>query len=270
MELTISLNILPTSEKFEIIDTLESLPWDQEGIDLVIYSEDSKKVKKIIKEEGLESTLLNGKMEVLLCEEPYSSDNTYMNIALEDCKTELITFLKPGDTIEFFDPDLLLSNENFDLGLGNIEGRYPVASTCFESRMLPVSTDGMIFSAKFLKKNELVFGDEFLPKLFNCILTDIESPEYSNGWGKYDIDELFSVSPGKELDLDKEQRLPKIYVGLWKDHEVDYNYYLRELMWNRMARAAAIVIKAYKDSNKNISLNLFDYLLPDNMVSILS
>ena len=88
MELTIVLSISPDSKDEEIFETLDSLPWDSDGVDLVVYSEDTNRVRKVIKEEDLESTLLGGQMEVLFCDEPYSSDDTYMNIGEEDCKTE--------------------------------------------------------------------------------------------------------------------------------------------------------------------------------------
>ena len=266
MELTLALSISPSSERDDIIDTLESLPWDEEGIDLVIYSPDTKEIKKIIKKGDLESTLLNGQMEVLFCEEPYSSVDTYMNIGLEDCKTDLITFLKPGDTIEYFDPDLL--RENFDVGFGNIEGGYPVASICYESRMLPVSFHGMIFSVEFLRRNYLKFGESFIPALINVILTDIESPEYTNGWGKYSIDELYSVSPKDQTPLEDEMKIPEVYISLWKNHKVDYNFYLRDLLWSRISRAAGCIVSSYSDKPKIIS-EFYKYLLPDNKVSIL-
>ena len=266
MELTIALSISPESSKNDITETLESLPWDTNGVDLVIYSEDTKRVKKIIKEEDLESTLLNGQMNVLFCEEPYSSDDTYMNIGVEDCKTELITFLKPGDTIEFFDPDLL--EETKEVGFGNIEGGYPVTSTCYESRMLPLSTSGMIFSADFLRRNFLKIDDTFIPRLINIMVAELESPMYNDSWGKYSIDEMYSVSPKNQTPLDKEYNLPEIYVDLWSKHEISYNDYLRDLVWNRIMRASGLIVSTYPDK-KSVVSKFYKYLLPDNKVSIL-
>ena len=260
------LSISPASERDDVIRTIDSLPVDYDGIDLVIYSEDTKKVKQIIKEGDLESTLLNGQMEVLFCEEPYSSDDTYMNIGLEDCRTDLITFLRPGDTVEFFDPDLLY--EKFDVGFGNIEGGYPVASVCYESRMLPISVDGIIFSVKYLRENWLKLGDSFIPCLINTLVSDLEKADYGDSWGRYSIDELYSVSPGRRDTLEVEQRLPQIYVDLWKDHKVGYNYYLRDLIWTRISRAAGIVIASYPEK-KSIVSEFYKYLLPENKVNIL-
>ena len=77
MELTIVLSVSPDSKDEEIFETLDSLPWDSDGVDLVVYSEDTNRVRKVIKEEDLESTLLGGQMEVLFCDEPYSSDDEY-------------------------------------------------------------------------------------------------------------------------------------------------------------------------------------------------
>ena len=267
MELTITLNVFPESSENDIVETLESLPWDTPGIDLIVYSGDTKKIKKIIKEEGLESTLLNGQMNVLFCEEPFSSDDTYMNIGVEDCKTELITFLKPGDTIEFFDPDLL--NETKEIGFGNIEGGYPVTAICYESRMLPLSTSGMIFSVDFLRRNFLRFDDTFIPRLINIMIEDLDSPLYNNGWGKYSIDEMYSVSPKNQTPLDKEYNIPETYVNLWNNHVISYNDYLKDLLWNRIMRASGLVVSTYPDK-KSVVSKFYKYLLPDNKVSILS
>ena len=65
MELTIVLSVSPDSKDEEIFEPLDSLPWDSDGVDLVVYSEDTNRVRKVIKEEDLESTLLGGQMEVL-------------------------------------------------------------------------------------------------------------------------------------------------------------------------------------------------------------
>ena len=175
MELTIVLSVSPDSKDEEIFETLDSLPWDSDGVDLVVYSEDTNRVRKVIKEEDLESTLLGGQMEVLFCDEPYSSDDTYMNIGVEDCKTELITFMKPGDTIDYFDPDLL--KEKFDVGFGSTTGDKPIAAVCYESRMLPIGISGIIFSVDFLRHNYLKLSKEFLPKLASTMIADLESPE---------------------------------------------------------------------------------------------
>lgn len=154
MELTVTLSISPVSEESAIIETLESLPWDYEGIDLVVYSEDTSKVKRIIKEEDLESTLLNGQKETSLCKEPYSSDDIYKTIGVEDYKTKHVTSLKPGNTIKTFDPNIL--KENFEIGFGEDNNeKLPVAAMCFETRTLPVSDSGIIFSTEFLRKNNL-------------------------------------------------------------------------------------------------------------------
>lgn len=267
MELTIVLSVSPDSKDEEIFETLDSLPWDSDGVDLVVYSEDTDRVRKVIKNEDLESTLLSGQMEVLFCDEPYSSDDTYMNIGVEDCKTELITFMKPGDTIDYFDPDLL--TEKFDVGFGSTSEDKPIASVCYESRMLPIGVSGIIFSVDFLRHNYLKLSKEFLPKLASTIIADLESPEYSDGWGKYSIDEMFTVTPGNPTPLKDEYEIPEIYTELWKDHKVDYNYYLRDLLWTRMTRAAGLIITSYPSRNNVIS-KFYKYLLPDKKASILS
>lgn len=162
MELTVTLSISPVSEESAIIETLESLPWDYEGIDLVVYSEDTSKVKRIIKEEDLESTLLNGQKETSLCKEPYSSDDIYKTIGVEDYKTKHVTSLKPGNTIKTFDPNIL--KENFEIGFGEDNNeKLPVAAMCFETRMLPVSDSGIIFSTEFLRKNNFSSDTSFIP-----------------------------------------------------------------------------------------------------------
>ena len=267
MELTIAFSISPDSKNDEILETLDSLPWDTEGIDLIVYSEDTGRIKKILKEGDLESTLLNGQMGVLFCEEPYSSDDTYMNIGVEDCKTDYITFLKPGDTIESFDPDLL--RENFDVGFGEISGKSPITTMCYDSRMLPLNESGIIFSTNFLKMNCLEFGKKFIPFLINTITADLESPEYCDGWGKYDISEMYSVSPKNLIQLENEHTLPEVYVEIWKNYEIEHNEYLRDLLWNRIMRASGFMICSYSNK-KNVISKFFKYLLPENKVNILS
>ena len=266
MELTIVLSVSPDSKNEEIFETLDSLPWDSDGVDLVVYSEDTDQVRKVIKNEDLESTLLNGQMNVLFCDEPYSSDDTYMNIGVEDCKTELITFIKPGDTIDNFDPDLL--NEKIDVGFGSTTGDESIASICYDSRMTPLSTCGIVYSVDFLRRNYLKLGKDFIPSLMNILIADLEAPEYTDGWGKYSIDELFTVSPGNQTPLQDEYELPETYTELWKNHELDYNYYLRDLLWNRMSRASALVITSYP-TKQNVISKFYKYLLPDNKASIL-
>lgn len=267
MGLTIVLSVSPDSKDREIFETLDSLPWDSDGVDLVVYSEDTNRVRSVIKNEDLESTLLDGQMEVLFCDEPYSSDDTYMNIGVEDCKTELITFVKPGDTVDYFDPNLLNEKIN-DIGLGSTTEDKPIASTCYESRMLPIGISGIIFSVDFLKRNYLKLGKDFLPKLADVLVADLESPDYFDGWGKYSVDEMFTVTPGNPTSLENECSIPKLYEGLWKNHEVNYNYYLRDLLWNRMTRAAGLVITSYPTRNNVIS-EFYKYLLPDKKASIL-
>ena len=190
-----------------------------------------------------------------------------MNIGVEDCKTELITFMKPGDTIDYFDPDLL--KEKFDVGFGSTTGDKPIAAVCYESRMLPIGISGIIFSVDFLRHNYLKLSKEFLPKLASTMIADLESPEYSDGWGKYSIDEMFTVTPGYPTPLKDEYEIPEVYTELWKNHKVDYNYYLRDLLWTRMTRAAGLVITSYPSRNNVIS-KFYKYLLPDKKVSILS
>lgn len=270
MNLTITLSVSPESKEEEIIETLYSIP-ESSGIDLVIYSEDSKRIRQIIKgEEALDKYLNSSPLDILLCEEPYSSDDTYMNIGVEDCKTNLIMFLKPGDTIEYFDETLLL--EKFDVGFGCLELGYDqkgfdsIASVCHESRMLPLNLSGMVFSVDFLRRNFLKIGNTFIPELMNLLISDLENPEFCDGWGKYTIEELLTVYTPNAISLNSELTLPKTYEDLWKT--LPGNEYLRDLMWNRMSRAAGVIITNYPDKQSIVS-EFTKYLLPELKGSIL-
>lgn len=263
MELTIVLSISPDSGRDNITRTIDSvLNVGDQGIDLVIYSEDTGKIQKIIREEGLEEALLTGDMEILFCQEPFSSVDTYQNIGLEDCKTDYIMFLSPGDTIDFFDPIFLC--EKFDVAFGETNGKS-IPAEAYESRMLPLGIQGMVFSVDFLKGNDISFDATFLPRVIDILVPELENPDYHDGWGKYSIDEYLSISTDNLTPLTQELVVPQVFTDLWSTKELRYNYYLRDLLWARMTRAAAVIMDSYPGRMSKY----LKYLFPENKTEVL-
>lgn len=260
MELTIALCVAPNSEEEKIIETLDSLPWDQEGVDLVIYSEDTGRIKRIIKEADLEDTLLSGEMEVLFCESPFSSMTLYRNIGLEDAKTDYITFLEPGDCITYFDQDLL--REDFSIGLPGY-GDLPVAYSCWECRMFPISLSGVIFRTNHLKETGLPIDDTILP----ILLKGLKDVDYCYGWMHYDISDSFTIIPNSDPDLTAEESIPDTLINLWKSGILGSSPYIRDLLWGRINTAAGNMVVNYQGKTPS---KYYKYLFPTNKLEILN
>lgn len=266
MDLTIALSISSSSTSSEILNTLDTIPVDTEGVDLIIYSENTKKIKQIIKEGELEENLKRGEVNVLFCESPYSSNEVYHGFGLEDSKTDLITFLNSGDLILDFQDDMLIDSKYplYFPGLG--QDGLPESLLCYDSRMLPVSYRGIIFNVNYLRKHKLIPSISLISS-FLSNLTILKKDNYWDGWGNFDASESWSVELKKE-DLESEMIVPETLIKLWKSEKIPYNNYLRDLIWSRISTSAARIVTSYPD--KKIISKYQIYLFPENKTRILN
>ncbi|MDE7347010.1 MAG: hypothetical protein K2N48_09780 [Muribaculaceae bacterium] len=92
MELTIVLSVPENAKDQEILETLESIPWEATGVDLLIYSEDTKRIRGVIESGDLTSDIMNSEVGVVFCETPESSE-VHHQLGLQDTKTDSVTFL---------------------------------------------------------------------------------------------------------------------------------------------------------------------------------
>lgn len=261
MELTIVLSVTGGSSDYDILDTLESLPWNQDGVDLIIYSGDTKRIKRVLKESDLETSIQDGKVNVVLCET--QEEESYHTIGLEDAKTEEVIFLEAGDIIEDFQRDLFTSSIVDSVGIPGLgsEG-VPETVICHETRCLPENYRGMIFNTKWLRENGLTKIDLTLTaRICNLLITKLDTPSYWDGWSDYDISESLSIS---RVSCDEEEiETIESLKELWNSGKLSYSSYLRDLIWTRMATSAARLVE-------NDISNFKCYLYPATKLSVLS
>lgn len=247
MELTIVLSVSSSTKEKELLETLESLPWESDGVDLIIYSENTKKIKSIISEGDLTETIRDSNVGVLFCETP--EENSHHTIGLEDTKTEEVLFLNAGDIIEDFQCDLLTTavTEPFGIpGLGK-EG-IPETGICYSCRTLPDSYRGIIFKAQWLRENDITEIDPRLTaRICDIFREKLENQDYWNGWGNYDISESFSITRSN----DNEEETIQVLQDLWNSHSLSYSDYTRDIIWTRIMTAAARIITKQDISNFN-------------------
>lgn len=261
MELTIILSVSSFSENYDIIETLESLPWDNDGVDLIIYSKDKEKIKKIISEEDLERTIMDGKMNVVLCE-TQEEDSDHHSIGLEDAKTDGIMFLNSGDVIEDFQYDLLTTSVSGEIGLPGVgkEG-IPETATCHECKTLPDSYRGIIFKTKWLKENNITKIDlGLMAKVCDLLKDKLVKENYWDGWGNYDISESLSITRTN----DPNEKTIETLQNIWNSGKLSYSPYIRDLVWTRIMTSAARLITGDDISNFN------KYLYPVQKTAILN
>ena len=242
------------------METLESLPWDYSGVDLLVYSKDTSRIKKIIKESDLESTLRDSEVGIVFCETPEDEENHH-TIGLEDTKTDEVMFLEAGDVIEDFQGDLLTTaglQEPFGVpGLGNIA--VPETSICHSARTLPESYRGMVFKAQWLRGIGITKVDSSLSaKVCDHFIGRLSKIEYWGGWGDFDISESLSISRHEPKD---DEKVIKDLIETWNSRKVSQNPYLRDLVWGRITTSAASLTP---HSNFNV------YLYPASKLTVLS
>lgn len=263
MELTVVLSVSRNSDDYDILDTLESLPWDQDGIDLIIYSEDTKRIKRVINESDLKSIIRDSKVEVVLCETP--EEDSYHTIGLEDTKTEEVMFLEAGDIIEDFQGDLFTSSVVDSIGIPGIgkEGT-PETVFCFETRSLPENYRGVIFNTSWLRENRLTTIDlTLMARVCNLLLEKLGNSSYWGGWSDFDISESLSIS---RISDDNDQDTIESLKSLWNGGELTYSSYLRDLVWTRIMTSAARIIT----SDSEDALNFQCYLYPASKLEVLN
>lgn len=263
MELTIVLSVKSGVEDYDILDTLESLPWDKTGVDLIVYSRDTERIKRVISEGDLEPIIRDSEVGVLFCETP--EENLYHTIGLEDTKTDGVMFLEAGDTIEDFQGDILVAEMSEPIGIPGIgqEGT-PETITCYECRTLPDSYRGMIFKAQWLRDNGLTQVDLGLTaKVCNLMKEKLGSSNYWGSWSDLDISESLSISRAKSGD---EEGIINALQELWNSGKLSYNPYLRDLIWSRMTTSAANIVT----SDPGNALNYLVYLYPANKTAVLN
>lgn len=265
MELTIILSVSGSSDDYDIRDTIESLPWNQNGIDLIIYSEDTKRIKRIIRESDLESEIRDSNVEVLFCEVSEEDEDTYHTIGLEDAKTEEIMFLEAGDIIEDFQSDLFTSSRVNEVGIPGLgKDGIPETIICHETRSLPENYRGLIFNTQWLRKNGLTKIDSTLTaRICNLLLEKLKNPDYWGGWADYDISESLSIT---RIPYEDDQETINSLRKLWKSRDISYSSYLRDLIWTRMTTSAARIVT----SGENNSSNFQCYLYPASKLEVLS
>lgn len=264
MELTVILSVSKNSDDYDILDTLESLPWDQEGIDLIIYSEDNERIKKLIKGSDLESTIRDSSIEMVLCKTS-EEESSYHTIGLEDSKTEEIMFLEAGDIIEDFHGDLFISYKVDSIGIPGVgkEG-IPETILCYETRSLPENYRGVIFNTSWLRENGLTTIDSTLmAKVCNLLLHRLDTSSYWGGWSDYDISESLSID---RISCDDDRETIKALENLWKEKRLSYSSYFRDLIWTRMTTSAARIVTSEDED----ALNFQCYLYPAHKLTVLS
>lgn len=261
MELTIVLSVPESSEDYDVLDTLESIPWDESGVDLIIYSKDTEKIKKIISEGDLESTIRGSDVGILFCETP-EKDSNHHTIGLGDTKTDAIMFLKAGDIIEDFQGDLLTTAVQGPIGLPGLgkEG-LPETVLCYECRTLPDSYRGVIFKTQWLYEKGITdINLGVMAKICNHLRSKLDTSNYWGGWSDYDISESLSVSRTETNEEDVIESLKNVQDL----DEFSYSPYIRDLVWTRIMTSAAKIV-----SNSNTS-GVYKYLYPTKKIEVLS
>lgn len=263
MELTIVLSVSKGSDDYDILDTLESLPWSQEGVDLIVYSEDSGRLKKVLKESDLESTIRDGKVGVVLCETP--EEDSYHTIGLEDTKTEEVMFLEAGDIIEDFQGDLFTTSKVKDVGIPGLgEEGTPETVICHETRSLPENYRGLIFNTSWLRENELTeINSSLTARVSNVLISKISNQDYWGGWSDFDISESLSIN---RISCDDDKETIKSLEEFWKSGKHSYSSYLRDIVWTRINTSAARIIT----SGEEDALNFQCYLYPASKLMVLN
>ena len=262
MELTIVLSVSSKSEDCDLLDTLESLPWDKSGIDLIIYSKDTRRIKKVLNESDLESTIRDSDVEVVFCET--QEEESYHTIGLEDTKTDGVMFLEAGDIIEDFQSDIIITGISEPIGIPGVgEEGIPETALCHEIRTLPESYRGIIFRAPWLREKGLTKIDlGFTARVCDNLREKISKPDYWGGWGDFDISESLSISRISKNDKETIDSLEKF----WKSEKHSHSSYLRDIVWTRMTTSAArIIISEDKDAS-----NFHMLLYPASKLMVLS
>ena len=262
MELSIVLSVSSGSEDQEILETLESLPWNYDGVDLLIYSKDSRRIKRVINESDLESTIKRSDVGVVFCET--SEEEDYHTIGLEDTKTEEVMFLEAGDVIEDFQSDLLTSMAVESIGIPGLgkEGT-PETSICYETRSLPENYRGMVFNTSWLRENGLTkINSSFPARVCNVLISKIDSQDYWGGWSDFDLSESLSIN---RISCDDDKETIESLEKFWKSDKHSYSSYLRDIIWTRMTTSAARIIT----SGEEDTLNFQCYIYPASKLMVL-
>ena len=265
MELTIVLSVGDLSDDHEVLETLESLPWSYSGIDLLVYSEDTSKLKEIISGEDIEGVIKESPVGVVFCETPEGKE-LHHTIGLEDTKTEGVMFLNSGDIIEDFQEDILLTGTPEPIGIPGLgEDGIPETVICHSSRMLPESYRGMIFKAQWLRDVGISKIGPDLPARICSLLSDkIGVSEYWGGWSEYDISESLSI---QRSYWDYNPGLPEVLTDLWNSDELpNKSDYIRDLVWNRCVTFVANEISEYLDNDNPY----IKYLYPASKLTVLN
>lgn len=279
-ERKIEIVVIETAENQETatINTIDSIleRWEDNFI-LTVYSENQKPLNNHLKKVLPSIDCDEENIRLYHYEKKYYKLGEIRNFAIQECSSQYLTFLNPGDTVQELNVEEEIFDKNLEILIGNIRGEYKtketsITSLCFNLETLPRSVQGIIFSSEFLKKNDVKFLDNtdcdssIICSFYDKLYKTLKEEYYEEGWGIYNLPS-FMVNSGKIMkNIEEEIEMIEQYVKSWENNDLHYPK-MREVLWNSISREA---IELITYDPEEFLEDYGKYLVRENMLNVLS